>query len=178
MEYKKEKIIGYEEYSIDTNGVVYSKKDKPLKYSINHNGYCIVNFMINGKRKGFGVHTLVAKQFITNKDIMKTQVNHKDGNKTNNCVENLEWVTPKENMQHSINILGHDIIGGNNPNAKSIIGIDKNTGEIKYKFLSLSDAARYFNGDIDRGFISKKATISNVICGRKKTYKGCHWKVV
>ena len=109
MEYKREPVKGYEEYEIDTNGVVYGKNGKPLKYSINHNGYCIINFYINHKRTGFGIHTLVAKQFIPNNNINKNQVNHKDGNKINNNVENLEWVTPKENMEHSVDVLGNNI---------------------------------------------------------------------
>ena len=46
MEYKREPVKGYEEYEVDTNGVVYGKNGKPLKYSINHNGYCIINFYI------------------------------------------------------------------------------------------------------------------------------------
>lgn len=66
MEYKRQNINGYEEYQVDTNGVVYGKNGKKLKYSINHNGYCIVNFYNNHKRKGFAIHTLVAKQFILN----------------------------------------------------------------------------------------------------------------
>lgn len=178
MDYKKEKVVGYEEYSVDTNGVVYSKKGNPLKYSRNHKGYCMVNFMINGKRKGFAIHTLVAKQFITNKDITKTQVNHKDGNKTNNNVENLEWVTPKENTQHSISILGNDNIGERNPNAKEVFGFDKNNHELKYIFPCVMDAGRYFAN----GNKSKARHIQGLISGiasgysNKKSYQGCIWE--
>lgn len=178
MDYKKEKIIGYEEYSVDTNGIIYSKKGKPLKYSLNHNGYCIVNFMVNGQRKGFGIHTLVAKQFITNNDIEKTQVNHKDGDKENNNVENLEWTTPKENTQHAIEILDFDKSGERNYNAKEVFGYDKTNNELKYHFLCVMDAGRLFaNGDEE-----KARHIQNIICGiaggytDKKSYKGCIWK--
>lgn len=178
MDYRKERITGYEEYSVDTNGVVYSKKDKPLKYSLNRRGYCIVNFMINGKRKGFGVHTLVAKQFITNNDIRKTQVNHKDGNKENNAVCNLEWTTPKENVQHAIKVLGFDNKGERNANARKVYGYDKKNGNLKYTFSCVIDAGRYFAN----GNEQKARHIQNIICGiaanysDKKTYKGCIWK--
>lgn len=127
MEYKKEKVKGYEEYQVDTNGIVYSKRGRPLKYSLNHSGYCIINFYVNGKRTGFGIHTIVAKQFIPNDNPERTQVNHKDGNTMNNRVDNLEWVTQSENVQHSINVLGNHI-GSKNGNARAIKGYDKITG--------------------------------------------------
>ena len=178
MDYRKEKIKGYEEYSVDTNGMVYSKKGKPLKYSLNHSGYCIVNFMVNGKRKGFAIHTLVARQFITNNDINKTQVNHKDGDKTNNHIDNLEWVTPKENTQHAINVLGFDNSGERNYNAKKVFGFDKKSGELKYSFPCVMDAGRYFSD----GNETKARYIQDIICGiingynGKKSYRGCIWR--
>ena len=176
MEYKKERIKGYEEYFVDTNGVVYSKKDKPLKYSLNHRGYCIVNFMVNGIRKGFGIHTLVANQFIPNNDKTKTQVNHKDGDKTHNHVENLEWVTPLENTRHKIKVLGKNTIGKNNANAKAIKAYDIETNQLIYKFDSLADACRFLSDKLHISFKSVQSSIWRTMNDYRKSYKGLIWK--
>ena len=68
-----------------------------LKQSLNDKGYPIVN--IAGKIRR--VHRLVADRYIPNPD-NKPQVNHKDGNKLNNNVSNLEWVTNQENRNHAV----------------------------------------------------------------------------
>lgn len=133
--YKKEPVRGYEDYSVDVNGIVYSKKGKPLKYSINYRGYQIINFYVNHQRKGFGVHTLVAKQFIPNDDLNKTHVNHMDGNKQNNNVDNLEWTTPLENRRHAIEILGKNDREENNPRARAIKGVDKNGKTLNFNSI-------------------------------------------
>lgn len=80
LKYQKKpiNIEGWEMYQVDTDGNVYGQKGGVLKYSINHKGYCIVNFNHNHKRQGFSVHTLVAKTFIENTNPLKTQVNHKN----------------------------------------------------------------------------------------------------
>lgn len=178
MDYKKERVKGYEEYSVDTNGIVYSKKDKPLKPSVNHGGYNIVNFLTGGKRKGFAVHTLVANQYIENQDPSRTQVNHRDGNKTNNCADNLEWVTPEENIRHAIKTLGFSKCGDKHPKAKAITGYDKSTGKLKYTFSCIIDAGLYFAD----GNVVKARHIQDLICkiangyGSKKSYRGCIWQ--
>ena len=174
MEYKIEKVIGYEEYSVDTNGVIYSKRGRPLKYSINPSGYQIVNFYVNHHRKGFAIHTIVAKQFIPNTDVSKTQVNHKDGNKQNNKVENLEWVTPRENVRHAIDVLGYDKTGANNPNAKSVTAYYCD-GTIYKVFPSLVDAAKEFVvGSRNPAIIVD--CIWRALHGIRHTYKGYYWR--
>lgn len=179
MNYEKRpvNIKGWEMYQVDTNGVVYSKKDKPLKYSINPRGYCIVNFYHNHTRKGFAIHTLVAETFINGKTMERNQVNHKDGNTQNNCVDNLEWVSGLENIYHAINVLGHNKFGKNNSQAKAICGYDKKTGEKLYEFDSLADAARYFVKP-NHNPRCVQNIIYQVACGKsgKKSYRGCVWK--
>lgn len=178
MNYEKRSvnIQGWEMYQVDTQGNVYGKNGRRLKYSLNPRGYCIVNFCNKPyKIQGFAVHTLVAITFIPNNDNQKTQVNHKDGNKQNNNVENLEWVTPKENTYHSIYVLGNDYSGSKSVKAKSIIGIDKYTNEIKYNFDSISDAAKFFV-KINGNYRTIETCIWRVLKNKRKSYRGCIWK--
>ncbi len=74
-------------------------KGKLLKQLKNHKGYFYVPLTMNSKKKGITVHRLVAKAFIESNG--KQQVNHKDSNKENNNVSNLEWCTNAENQIHA-----------------------------------------------------------------------------
>jgi hypothetical protein len=94
-------IEGYEHYKIFKNGDIYNQERKSfLKPIKNHSSYCYVSFSKNNKKKNFYVHVLVATCYIEKDDDKKTQVNHKNKIKDDNKVENLEWVTPSENMIH------------------------------------------------------------------------------
>ena len=73
---------------------------KIIKPILLRDGYLYVHLYKNTKRKDYAIHRIVANAFIENPK-HKEEVNHKDGNKQNNSVDNLEWVTPKENMQHA-----------------------------------------------------------------------------
>lgn len=77
------------------------RKSRLLKLSLASVGYFRVNLCAKGKYESLYVHRLVAKAFIPNID-NKPSVNHIDGNKKNNSINNLEWVTPKENTTHAI----------------------------------------------------------------------------
>lgn len=95
-------IEGYEgKYQITSWGRVYSvDKEKFLRQEETEKGYLRVDLFDDyGKRKHHKVHRLVAMAFIPNPD-NKPQVNHKDGNKKNNSITNLEWVTDEENKEH------------------------------------------------------------------------------
>jgi len=83
------------------DGVVRFRKGRILRPHQNYVGYLWVSFCTNDIRKKKKIHRLVAQCFISNPED-KPYVNHKDGNKQNNHVDNLEWVTPKENAHHAI----------------------------------------------------------------------------
>ena len=98
-----EKIIPeYPNYTISTEGVVKNNKGKVIKPFLNNKGYVMVHLYKNRKATSELVHRLVAKVFIPNPE-NKSEVNHKDENKLNNKAGNLEWVTRRENVNHSIN---------------------------------------------------------------------------
>lgn len=93
-------------------------KGKQLKPAINKDGYKRVGLCKNRKNKSFSIHRLVATTFL-NKPEYKSEVNHKDGNKLNNKVDNLEWITHSENVKHAFhNGLAKKMIGSLNHKAK------------------------------------------------------------
>lgn len=173
MKYQKRtvNIEGYEMYQCDTNGVIYGQNGKPLKPNINCNGYKYVVFCKNKKMRTLMVHRIVALTFIPNPTALPV-INHKDGNKLNNNVENLEWVTHSGNTIHARDELKIEF---GKVNKKSIQGFDKKTGKLKYEFDSLSEAAHYFVKP-DKNYRYIQNTIWNVIKKKKKSYKNCIWQ--
>jgi hypothetical protein len=123
MEEKWIEISGYEgKYMVSTFGNILSiekkvkssrgngichVKEKIVKSFANRNGYFSVLLYSNCFGKRYSLHRLVAQAFIPNPE-NKPQVNHKDGNKSNNKVDNLEWVTQSENNLHSYNVLNRN----------------------------------------------------------------------
>jgi hypothetical protein len=95
-------IKGYERlYSITKNGEVFSHISKKyLKKQCNGNGYLCVYLSFNGVQTKHFIHRLVASAFIENPDDKKT-VNHKNGDKKDNRVKNLEWASYSENHVHA-----------------------------------------------------------------------------
>lgn len=100
-------------YSATENGDIYSlysrwgKRPKPRKMTpqVRKDGYLqLILTLPNGRKKDYLVHRLIALTFLRG-DSSQLEVNHKDGNRRNNCVGNLEWVDRRENMAHRATIL-------------------------------------------------------------------------
>lgn len=90
-------------YMIDEYGNVYGKYfNKYLKTRYNRDGYVTLNLKnSHGKSSNFFIHRLVLCTFCPRDDMMELQVNHIDGDKNNNCLDNLEWVTCYDNLKHA-----------------------------------------------------------------------------
>lgn len=97
----KEEFKELGKYTISSLGIIRRTRDwKELATVVTKKGYITVSLSIDKKRKPYSVHRLVATAFISN-CLSKGQVNHINGKKSDNRLENLEWVTSKENMQHA-----------------------------------------------------------------------------
>lgn len=97
-------ISGYEgRYAVSTSGRVISLLyGMDVRKKTDKWGYHAVALNFNGKKRSFFVHRLVAMAFIDGATEKRNQVNHKDGKKTNNNADNLEWVSCKENVAHAL----------------------------------------------------------------------------
>lgn len=179
-----QKIKNYSNYSVDENGNIYSNfriyidKNKNqgikqrtirLKPSLMKNGYQRVSlYDDHGNKKTRLIHRIVAETFLVNID-NKPCINHKDGNKTNNEIFNLEWCTHKENREHAIRTgLAKGMPGEEHPlhkilskDVKNIIkmiinGIDNETIAKMYKlnskYVSLIRHKKRWKQVIDKHF--------------------------
>lgn len=142
-----------------------NKVERILKSRLSFKGYpCIDLNTHEGVKKNIVIHRLVAQAFIPNPE-NKPQVNHIDGNKQNNAVENLEWVTNSENMKHAtINGLRHKPTGSKNHWAK----LDEN------KVVEIRE--KYKKGGIRQQDLAKEYNICEELVQGITTYR--FWKHV
>ena len=128
---------------------------KPMK---NHNGYLVIHLW-NGNKTSFRIHRIIAEMFIPNPENKKT-VNHKNGVKTDNRAENLEWSTSSENIKHAF------VIGLNEGNC------GEKHGGSKLKECDVLDIRKAFDHGKSQADIANEYKMSaSQICGivnRKK----------
>jgi len=176
-------IVGYEGlYQISNIGRVKSypgdKTRGGIRKQKTSKGYAIVVLHNNCVKKTCSVHRLVAMAFVGNND-NKPEVNHLDENKLNNCTDNLQWVTSKENsnwgtrnQRISDYVKKHPIpicLGQRHGrNKKTVIQLNPLTGEIISKYESTIEAANAVG--CNNGKISECCT------GKRKTTRGYSWR--
>ena len=164
------KINGFENYEISNLGRVKSLEKKTsfgvsckiypqtiLKNWIDKKGYCYVDLRNNNKRTRFLVHRLVCFNFLGNPE-NKPQVNHINGIKLDNRLENLEWNTCKENINHAIQTGLNNISGVNNYRSKLT---KEQVNNIRVSNLAQKELSVIYN--------ISQASVSRIIL--KKTYK-------
>ena len=155
-------IKGYEGlYQISNKGGVkslHNKKEKILKPFKSNNNYLSINLYKNNKLKTYLIHRLVAEAFLPNPDNLPV-VNHKDENKLNNNVENLEWCTYYYNNKYGTRV---------EKVTKKIECVE--TGEIFMGYKDIID--KMFDG---KGYPSR---ISMCCTGKRKSAYGYHFKFV
>ena len=161
-------IEGYKDkYQVSNTGKIKSlhyrntSKEKLLKPYTNRKGYLFVSL----PRKTVQVHRLVAEAFIENPKKLP-MVNHKDENKQNNSVENLEWCTHKYNNNYGNRTKRAKLSNINNPKLSRLVQCIE-TGII---YPSVAEAER------QTGIDAK--LIRRVCVGKRKTTGGYHWKYI
>lgn len=174
-------VVGYEGYyqvsnlgrvrSVDrwitnSRGARRVQKGRYVNLQKHYQGYRVVMLWKGCKYKVFRVHRIVADSFIPNPQNLP-EINHKDENKTNNCVNNLEWCDRKYNVNY-----GTLKERGKAKRCKKVIC--KETGQI---FLSSGDAAKWLQSEVSKSIACLRRSIYDSITNRRKSY-GYHFEYV
>jgi DNA-directed RNA polymerase subunit H (RpoH/RPB5) len=184
MEELWEELNGFKgKYSISNKGRIRNNETSNVLKPYDNKGYLRINLYNEGKIERKLIHRLVAKYFLVNRD-GKEQVNHKDLDKRNNSVDNLEWISDSDNVEHAINnIEGREEylkekmaeIGkeyykiGVEASKKAVAKLDGDNN-----IIEIYESAR----SADRKTDASYRGISKACNGNIKTHKGFKWKFI
>lgn len=166
-------VVGYDGYYFISNYArlksIYKNKCIIKYVYAPHHLYCRASMNIKGKKSSVLIHRLVAQAFIPNPE-NKTTVNHINGIKKDNRIENLEWCTLSENTKHSYDFLNRKIpnkgkFGADNKSSKPVIQYDLNMNFVKYW-----DSAKCAFRELGIRHICE------VVKGKKNTSGGFKWR--
>lgn len=166
-------IKNYEDcYHFDDNlNIVNSKTMNVKRPSLSSCKYLVVDMYKNGKRKTELLHRLIATTFIDN-PMNYSDVNHIDGDKLNNSIENLEWRNRSQNIQHSYDFLGRKEkmnwkSGSANGKSKKVVMIDNLGNKVKTFDCIM---------DIERELGISNSSVCQCLKGKYKTAGGYKWE--
>lgn len=150
------------------NGQISKLQEKILSPGIDKYGYYIV-VLCNGKKETKTIHRIVALSFINNPNNLP-EIDHKDGNRKNNKVENLRWVTRKENANNPISILRYSHTAKQIQNYKYLMKSVKQIkdGKVIAEYESMRDAERKTK--------IAHSSIKKTITGKLKNAGGFQWE--
>ena len=173
MEEQWKQIQDFPNYQISTFGNVKNIITNKLLKPSNKGGYYNISLVNSYCKKAFKVHRLVAIAFIPNPE-NKPDVNHKDKNKKKYHIDNLDWMTRKENNIHRCK----DLSITTNKN-KPINKICIQTGEILETYNSIEQAALWaLNNGLTKNIHNGRNSIGNCICGLSNTSYGFKWELI
>lgn len=147
-------------YMVSNHGEVIDMFKYCSLNQLNSNGYKFVEFTLNtGAKRRIPVHRLELLAFDYNPEYKNLQVNHKDGNPSNNMITNLEWTTAKENSDHAMLFGLHKMHGEDNPN-------NKLTENQVREICEHIQTGQYFDTEIAKMYGVSYATISDIHKGK------------
>lgn len=157
-------INNFENYEVSDLGRVRNKKTgKVLKPKISNSGYEYISLYKKGKETKKYIHRLMLENFKPCDNMNNLVVNHKDENKQNNIISNLEWLTQKENLNYGTH---NERVGKTNSKirCKIVIMINVKTNEIINTFNSAKETAKYLGlSDSTIGYRIKNKVIKDNI---------------
>lgn len=160
-------IPGYN-YMIDESGLVKSARTgKRIKPYLSM-GYLKIDLYKDGKRRKVFIHQLIGECFLNESYFESAIINHKDGNRLNNSVQNLEWVTYSQNIKHA-----YDFLGMKCPARKKG---SESIHAIRIKQLSISGEFIKVYGSITEAIKEYGSGVEKVLYSKRKTAYGFKWE--